>query len=152
CVCAMAGMMSSSVKSPVTSVILMAEMTGSLIHLLPVAIVAFISLLTSDLLRTVPIYEVLLEEMNKDDKSIDHKKNGAIIEVSVELGSEVAGKKIKDINWPDNILIVAINRGKKEIVPNGENQIIQGDYLIVMSYKQDFESTNSKLIQLCHTN
>ena len=150
CVCAMAGLMSSSVKSPVTSVILMAEMTGSLIHLLPVAIVAFVSLLTSDLLNTIPIYEVLLERMNEEDP-ISHKKNGAIIEVAVELGSIVAGKKIKDITWPDNILIVAINRGKKEIIPNGDDQIIQGDYLIIMSSKQDFETTNSKLLQLCQT-
>ena len=67
CVCAMAGAMASSVKAPVTSILLMAEMTGSLIHLLPVAMVAFIALLISDLLGVSPIYEVLLERIRSPE-------------------------------------------------------------------------------------
>ena len=149
CICAMAGVMSASVKAPVTSILLMAEMAGSLIHLLPVATVAFVALLTSDLLKISPIYEVLLERMTGEKEVRVKKKSGAIIEVPVELGSEVAGKKVKEIKWPDGILIVGLNRGNKEFVPNGNTKIIQGDYLIILSSDQKFEEINKSIIDLC---
>ena len=62
-VCAMAGGLTSSVKAPVTSILLTVEMTGSLVHILPVAACAFIALLVSDALKITPIYEALLERI-----------------------------------------------------------------------------------------
>jgi len=152
CVCAMAGAMSASVKAPVTSILLMAEMTGSLVHLLPVAAVAFIALLTSDLLKISPIYEVLLERLTDEEKeNTDGKKAGAIIEIPVELGSMVARKKVKDVGWPEGALIVSLHRGEKELVPNGETQILPGDYLVVLSSKQAFDEMNRSLMELCRS-
>ncbi|NLK71652.1 MAG: ClC family H(+)/Cl(-) exchange transporter, partial [Clostridiales bacterium] len=46
-VCGMAGALASSVKAPVTSILLTAEMTGSLVHLMPVAACSFIALFVS---------------------------------------------------------------------------------------------------------
>ena len=152
CVCAMAGVMSGSVKAPITSILLMAEMTGSLVHLLPVAAVAFIALLTSDLLKVSPIYEVLLERIADENvTSANAKKRGALIEISVELGSPVAGKKVKDVLWPEGTLIVSLCRGKTELVPNGDTQIIQGDYLVVLSSDQRYAEIHKALIALCHS-
>lgn len=152
CVCAMAGAMSASVKAPVTSILLMAEMTGSLVHLLPVAAVAFIALLTSDLLKISPIYEVLLERLTDEEtESTDGKKAGAIIEIPVELGSMVARKKVKDVGWPEGALIVSLHRGEKELVPNGETQILPGDYLVVLSSEQAFDEMNRSLMELCRS-
>jgi len=41
-ICAMAGTLASSVKAPITAILLTAEMSGSLVHTLPVAACAFI--------------------------------------------------------------------------------------------------------------
>ncbi|MBW7573033.1 ClC family H(+)/Cl(-) exchange transporter [Caproiciproducens faecalis] len=151
CVCAMAGVMSGSVKAPVTSILLMAEMTGSLIHLMPVAAVAFLALLTSDLLNISPIYEVLLERLTGQSKgSAAEKKPGAIIEIPVELGCTVAGKKVKDVSWPEGALIVSLCRGKKELLPNGDTEILPGDYLVVLSTEQRFDEMNRSFTELCH--
>lgn len=60
-VCVMAGTLSASVKAPLTSILLTVEMSGTMIHTLPVAASAFIALLVSDMLRTKPIYGELLE-------------------------------------------------------------------------------------------
>lgn len=153
CVCSMAGVMSSSVKAPITSILLMAEMTGSLVHLLPVAMVAFIALLTSDLLKIHPIYEVLLERLVETDKNHPRKKHDNIVlEMVVEMGSLVAGKKIKDVNWPEGTLIAGIRRGQSEYVPNGDFIINHGDYLIVLSSEQEFETMNHELNKLCRSN
>ena len=60
-VCAMAGTLSASVKAPMTSILLAVEMSGSLVHMLPVAACAFIALFVSDVLGIKPIYGALLD-------------------------------------------------------------------------------------------
>lgn len=152
CVCAMAGVLSGSVKAPITSILLMAEMTGSLVHLLPVAACSFIALLISDLLKVDPIYEVLLERItNRNVDTIKNDKSGAILEIPVEVGSVVSGKRISEIEWPEGSLIVSIHRGNKEIVPNGNTIITNGDYLVVLSTEARYDDMNVSLGKLCRT-
>lgn len=150
CVCAMAGVLSGAVKAPITSILLMAEMTGSLVHLLPVAAVAFIALLTSDLLNTSPIYEVLRERITYEEEKKEKKNEiSAMIEIPVELGSIADGKKIREVHWPDGALIVGVRRGEREYVPNGNMEVIHGDYLLVLSSEQQFEDMNRELMEMC---
>ncbi len=153
CVCAMAGAMSSSVKAPITSVLLMAEMTGSLVQMLPVALSAFIALFVSDLLKITPIYEVLLHRIVSEtpEKDEDVKSSRTLLEMPVELGCPVAEKKIKEVNWPAGLLIVSLRRGNEEIVPDGDTQIRQGDYLVVLSSKRKYKEMNRLMRNLCHS-
>ncbi len=67
-ICAMAGALSGSVKAPITSILLIAEMTGSLEYLLPVVACSLIALLISDALKITPIYEAPLERFLKNNK------------------------------------------------------------------------------------
>lgn len=150
-VCAMAGALSSSVKAPVTAILLTAEMTGSLVHLLPVAACSFIALLLSDVLKVTPIYEVLLERIVKNnEENIKNDKVGSLIEIPVELGSAVAGKMISEINWPEGTLVVGIHRGNKDIVPNGSTKITSGDYLVILSSEYTYRDMNINIRELCH--
>lgn len=151
-VCAMAGALSSSVKAPITSILLTAEMTGSLIHLLPVAACSFIALLLSDILKITPIYEALLERLaNKNEISIRNKKQGILLEFPVEFGSIICGKKIRDIDWPEHSLVVGIHRGNTDIVPNGATKIMTGDYLVILSSEQVLMDINSQIKELCYS-
>ena len=152
CVCAMAGVMAGCVKAPVTSILLMVEMTGSVVHLLPLATVAFIALLTSDLLKISPIYEQLLERLlGARDENQKTKKKGAMTEIPVELGSPAADCRICEMNWPKGALIVSIRRGGQDLVPDGDTRIQAGDFLTVVSTKQTFDTMNSELAKLCRT-
>jgi len=152
-VCAMAGALSGSVKAPVTSILLMAEMTGSLVHMLPVAVCSFTALLFSDILKVTPIYEALLERVVENNQEIiKSKKAGALLEVPVEFGSCVAGKMIREVEWPQGMLIVAIHRGEKEIVPKGSTRILQGDYLIILSSEDTYSDIYTKVRNLCNAN
>lgn len=151
-VCAMAGALSSSVKAPVTSILLTAEMTGSLVHLLPVAACSFIALLLSDVLKVTPIYEALLERIaNKNEKEFKNNKLGGLLEISVELGSEVSGKRIREVNWPEGLLIVGIHRGSLDIVPKGNTKILTGDYLVLLSSEYLYKDMNIIAGELCHS-
>lgn len=153
CVCAMAGIMAGSVKAPVTSILLMAEMTGSIVHLLPVAAVAFIAQLTSDLLGISPIYEVLLGRIRGEQTEEKQRecRNRTIIEMPVEMGSPAADKLLCEIEWPDSALVIAIRRGDQEFVPNGSTVMLPGDYLLLLSAGQRFEKVNHALMCLCRT-
>jgi H+/Cl- antiporter ClcA len=149
-VCAMAGTLTGAVKAPVTSILLAVEMTGSLVHILPVAACSFIALLLSDLLKVSPIYEALLERiMSRNDLKNKNKKTGGLIEVPVEDGSAAAGKKVCEVSWPEGVLIVNIHRGEKVIVPRGGTVILPGDYLVVMTAELKFSEVNLQIKEIC---
>ncbi len=152
-VCGMAGALSSSVKAPVTSILLTTEMTGSLVHIFPVAACSFIALFISDLLKTSPIYEELLDRIMADGgRQVKNDKPGGLLEIPVEFGSRVSGKTLSEIELPKGILIVGIHRGDADIVPNGTTEIKPGDYLVVLSTEQTYRSVHEQMRELCHNN
>ncbi|MEL7623539.1 MAG: ClC family H(+)/Cl(-) exchange transporter [Clostridiales bacterium] len=152
-VCGMAGVLSSSVKAPVTSILLTAEMTGSLTHLLPVAACSFIALFLSDILKTTPIYEALLQRIvSKHGETTKNDKAGSLLEIPVEFGCPVSGKRISEVKWPQGVLIVSIRRGDRDIVPGGNTEIKAGDYLIVLSSESTYNDISIGMRDLCHSN
>ena len=132
---AMAGYFSAVVRAPITGLVLITEMTGSFEHLLSISIVVFISYLTAELLKSEPVYEVLLERTLKKFGVLRNTGsiNKVLAEVAVEMGSLVDGKMIKDISWPCDCLLVSVKRGEKEIIPRGTVEILSGDYLIALA-------------------
>ena len=131
----MAGYFTAIVKAPITGIILITEMTGSFSHILAISVVSMISYFVSDIMKSKPIYESLLERMiNKGTNRFEGKNHTkVIIEVAVCIGSTLENKKIREIDWPSKCLIVGIKRGNDEIIPNGDNVIYPGDYLIVLT-------------------
>ena len=112
-------------------------MTGSLNHLLSLAVVSFVAFIVADLTGPKPIYESLLERMlenNNKDKHRVSKETTAklLLEIAVQMGSSIDGIRIKDVQWPAGTLLVSILRGQKDIIPNGQTSIGAGDYLVVL--------------------
>lgn len=60
---AMAANFSAIVRSPLTAMLLILEMTGAFIYFLPIALAAMISYLVIDVVKIKPVYEMLLEIM-----------------------------------------------------------------------------------------
>lgn len=131
---AMAGHFAAIVKAPITGIILIFEMTGSFEQLLPLSVVVFIAMLVSDMLGVRPVYDDLLDDiLEKEHIEYEGGENKkTLVELSVHIGSEVEGKKISEINWPQNCLLVALYRGEKEIIPRGNTKMLEGDLLLVM--------------------
>ena len=131
---AMAGHFAAIVKAPITGIILIFEMTGSFEQLLPLSVVVFIASITSDFLGVNPVYDDLLEDILSKDhveyKGEENKKT--LVELVVHLGSEIEGKYISEVKWPQNCLVVSIYRGEKEIIPRGNTRILEGDLLLIM--------------------
>jgi trk system potassium uptake protein TrkA len=58
-----------------------------------------------------------------------------VIELSVE-NSAISGKTIQEINLPPHTLVVSLTRGDKNILPDGNCTIQNGDYIIVIAQKE----------------
>ena len=134
---AMAGFFSASVRAPITGIILIMEMTASFKHLVPLAIVAVFSYVVAELCHSKPIYDSLLQKALAKDKAnaqaMEKNCTRNVIELSVESGSFIEGKMIKNIPWPEHTLLVDVKRGENDIVPSGGTKIIAGDYLYVLT-------------------
>ncbi|MPM78901.1 hypothetical protein SDC9_125916 [bioreactor metagenome] len=68
----------------------------------------------------------------------------------VELGSSAAGKKISEVDWPQDVLVAGVRRGHRELVPSGETRLLQGDYLVVLSSEAQYEQVNRGLRRICY--
>ena len=66
-------------------------------------------------------------------------------------GSVLEGRKVMDINWPRNCLLVALERDGKEKIPRGKTELMAGDRLTVMTDERDAGYIHDKLENLCYT-
>jgi len=152
-ICSMAGGLSSCIKAPVTSIVLTIEMTGSIVHVLPVAICTFVALFISDLLHAKPIYEELLNRfIEKNGYTISMEKSGELTEFPVEYGSEASNSLLRDIEWPKESLIVGLRRGSEELIPKGDTKIMPGDYLLILAPQGKEGVIKRKVRNLCRKN
>ncbi|AEV95732.1 ClC family H(+)/Cl(-) exchange transporter [Pediococcus claussenii] len=133
---AMAGYFACIGKAPFTAILLVTEMVGSLQHLMPLAVVSLTAYIIVDLLGGEPIYESLLHqlvpELIQNPSGLqDH------IEFPIFEGSDLDGITVREVKWPENSLLIAIRRGKREIIPNGDSILKTGDTLIVSTQRSN---------------
>lgn len=147
---AMAGSFGAIVKAPITGIVLVFEMTGSLEHLLPLALVVFVAMIVSDLLGVHPIYDDLLEDIldNGKHEYKGDKDKKTLVELTVCLESMVDGKTLSQVKWPDNCLVVSIDRGDNEIIPRGNTRMLEGDRLTIMVNQTDSARMLDTLTQM----
>lgn len=150
-VCAMTAALAAAVKAPITAILLTVEMTGSLVHMLPVAACAFSALLASDLLKIEPIYEALLRRSSAEGREAAvRREEKNLMEIPVELGSCAAGRTVGEIQWPGGTLIVSLRRGNRDITPHGETVLLPGDYLVVLYPRGREGEVRGAITDLCH--
>lgn len=129
---AMAGYFGAIGRAPLTALLLVTEMVGGLNQLMPLGICVFSAYLTSEILKMPPIYEALAEKLaHHNNRQMVGKRTA--FEWPIMVDSPLIHHKIKDISWPENILVLAIRRGAKEIVVNGKTEILTGDNLIILT-------------------
>ena len=76
-------------------------------------------------------------DVNKTFNDYQEESSIDFIKIDASEENNLVNKKIKDIGLPGELLVVMILRNGKNIVPNGETDILMGDKLIVAA--QEFE-------------
>lgn len=56
-----------------------------------------------------------------------------ISEIKITWGSPACDKTLMDISMPKECVITSIIRDKKVIIPNGQNKLLNGDFIMVVS-------------------
>ncbi|WP_094664133.1 ClC family H(+)/Cl(-) exchange transporter [Bifidobacterium tissieri] len=155
----MAGTLAAATKAPITSILLIVEMSGNITHMLPVAACVLIALFVADLCNTKPIYEVLLDRYragHPDNAGTADAEPTAIrsgvIEYPVEIGSTMAGSTVGTVPLPDGMMIITIRRGSHDFVPNPGSVVLAGDYVVVLFSGKTEDTARSALADLCHAN
>ncbi len=153
---AMAGYFTAIVRAPITGIILLFEMSGSVSQMLSLAIVSVTAYIIATLLKSEPIYESLLDRILKTH----HKATAVNVKGSSQKvlstfvimnGSVLEEKMVQDITWPDNCLLVALERGGKELIPKGRTMLMAGDTLTTMTDERDAGYVHDKMEKLCYT-
>ena len=69
----------------------------------------------------------------------DYQEECAIkfVRITVPTKHQWIGKKIRDINFPNNLLALYIKRGRKKILPNNSTKIKEGDRITLASPTED---------------
>lgn len=136
----MVGFFTAVVKAPLSGSVLISEMTGSFDHLLPIILVALVSHVVTDIIRSKPIYDELLENMLEQSEGAPDsnflkksEERKSLIEIPVVYGSQVEHQRISEVKWPDKCLIVSIKRGEQELIPKGSYKIYAGDHLVFLT-------------------
>lgn len=153
---AMAGYFTAIVRAPITGIILLFEMSGTVSQMLSLAVVSVAAYITATLLKSEPIYESLLERILQGQGGAE--KKGAfsggqkvLSEFVIMGGSALEGRKVMEIDWPKNCLLVAVEREGKEMIPRGKTQLQAGDRLTVMTDERDAGYIHDKMENLCYT-
>ncbi len=150
---AMAGYFAAIVRAPLTGIILIFEMTGNLNHMLSLSVVTIVAYVVATLTGSRPIYESLLErfmEKNGGKTDADESvKQKILANFVVEKGSVPDGKLIGEIEWPDNCLLVAVQRGAEELIPRGRTRLLAGDMIVTMGDERDMDAVREKMEELC---
>ena len=159
-VLAMAGYFSAIVRAPLTGIILIFEMTGSMTQMLSVSIVAIIAYIVATLLNSKPIYESLLERLLlKQEADVKEKQEAEKREAGrgrkvltnfvVQYNSTLNEAFISEIKWPDNCLVVSVQRGVKEIIPRGTTKLQVGDVIVILMNERDMAYVHDWMEKLC---
>ena len=139
-VLAMAAFFTAIVRAPITGIILIIEMTGSFSSLLPLTIVSVMAYITADLVKSVPIYESLLQIQignGKSERGDTDRHKKVTFETIIQHGSIFEGKQIKDMGLPYGSLVIALRRHDAEITPNGDTEILAEDTLVILTNLRD---------------
>ena len=148
-----AGLFSGVVRAPVTAVVLVFELTGSLDALLSASLVSVAAYVTSSVTGTDSFYEHLLARLlgtTTDDPAITGLGGSKRLKtIRVGTGSRLEGMLVRDVPWPDGVRVVTIERSGTEVVATGETRLMALDELLVISDERAADDAMLKLGLMC---
>lgn len=146
----MAGFFAATVRSPITGVVLLAEMSGSTESLVAMIIVSLIAYVIPTLLGNEPIYESLYGRLllNKNKEYVRKPSRHVLSEYIVPLDCNYINFKIKDIPFPKNAIVVSVIRNGKYIIPTEDFNIRYSDQINILTDVNDYPFVREEIEDL----
>ncbi len=118
----------TTVKAPLTAIVLSIELTGQYTSLLAVILGVAIGYMISQLFSTEPLYEALMEHIVEEQRV---SKQNVSYRTVIEEGAPAAGCSIRDVLWPDGVVVVSITRDGEIILPHSDTVLQSGDSIVI---------------------
>ena len=146
----MAGFFAATVRSPITGIVLLAEMSGSTESLVAMIIVSLIAYVVPTLLGNEPIYESLYDRLllKKNREFVKKPSKHVLSEYVVPLDCNYINFKIKDIPFPKNAIVVSVIRNGKYIIPTEDFHINYSDQIQVLTDSNDYPYVREEIEEL----
>lgn len=142
----MAGMFAATVRSPLTGIVLITEMTGSAHSLVALIIVSIFAYIIPTILNNEPIYTSLMKDIlkNRDDNKFT-KSKPIMINYTVPLNCRYNNTKISKLPLPETVLVISIIRDNEYIIPNEETELKYSDELYILMESDRYKTDNEKI-------
>lgn len=149
-VISMAGFFAATVRSPITGIVLIAEMCGSTESLVAMIIVSLIAYVVPTILGNEPIYESLYDRLllNKNREFVKKPSKHVLSEYVVPLDCDCINFKIKDIPFPKNAIVVSVIRNGKYIIPTEDFNIKYSDQVQILTDVNDYPYVREEIEEL----
>lgn len=149
-VISMAGFFAATVRSPITGVVLLAEMSGSTESLVAMIIVSVIAYVVPTLLGNEPIYESLYDRLllTKNREFVKKPSKHVLSEYVVPLDCNYINFKIKNIPFPKNAIVVSVIRNGKYVIPTEDFHIKYGDQVNILTDVNDYPFVREEIEEL----
>ncbi|MGB9885911.1 MAG: H(+)/Cl(-) exchange transporter ClcA [Moorellales bacterium] len=139
----MAALFTAVVRAPITGIVLVIEMTGSYQNMLPLFAACVVAYVVAEILKNPPVYEMLFEQDEAKRKTGVNRESTSLVELVelvVEAGSRIDGRRIKDSGLPEDCLLVAVRRGNRELLPHGKTRLLSGDHVTLLAPEHRVEA------------
>jgi CIC family chloride channel protein len=119
----MAAYFTAIVRAPLTGIVLIIEMTGNYEQMLPLLVSCFCAYAVAEYLRSLPIYEALLERDLRRGDHIHALAEPMVLELEVEPRSLFDSKLIRDLGLPPGCILVRVRERGREWVPTAQTRL-----------------------------
>ncbi len=127
----MAAFFTTVVRAPITSIVMVCELTGSFAPLLPVIIAVAIGYFIGEFAHTDGVYEELLEAYEKET-GLHERAVKEVFTLPLASGALADKRELRDVLWPAGAWVKEIHRGEEVILPSGDTVLQGGDTLVIV--------------------
>lgn len=119
----MAAYFTAIVRAPLTGIVLIVEMTGNYNQMLPLLVACFCAYIVAEGLRSLPIYEALLQRDLRRSNTAHVLHEPMVVDLTIESGAPFAGQAIRDLGLPPGCIIVRIQDGGRTWIPTAATRL-----------------------------
>ena len=135
------------VRTPITAIILITEITGHFEVFYPSIVVGGLTYYFTELLGIKPFNVMFYEEMINKPAFREQKR--LTLDVEVMAGAYFDRKEVDTLELPNHCVIMNIHRARKDIPPTGQT-ILPGDQLTIELDAQDIEKLYEPLVSMAN--
>ncbi|MDR1016187.1 MAG: ClC family H(+)/Cl(-) exchange transporter [Coriobacteriales bacterium] len=150
----MVAIFSAIMRTPITGIVLLTEMTGTVTQLLPLTAVALIAYFVADRLRVKPIIDALLEALSQAKTKASQRPGGRVqLHFVVPQGSPLIGRTLEWL-WrelPAGVLLIGVRRGPQDLIPQPGMQVQPSDSLLFIAERAQESLKRAQLDEFMRT-